>query len=156
MDLAWLSPLFFWLLLQLLCIIANLLLIVLQMIIWLGNYGSVLQSSQGGLTCEALRHYSFCTVGGSIGGLTTFSARPGWQLEFYVCVCVRVSCDHIGVWVAPILLQQRHWVVQKMSTELLTRSEVFGQLRKELYGEKQPNDSNTHIFIILGASVSTS
>lgn len=47
-------------------------------------------------------------------------------------------------------------MVQKMSTELLTRSEVFGQLRKELYGEKQPNDSNTHIFIILGASVSTS
>uniref|UniRef100_H2UQV8 Glucose-6-phosphate 1-dehydrogenase n=1 Tax=Takifugu rubripes TaxID=31033 RepID=H2UQV8_TAKRU len=36
--------------------------------------------------------------------------------------------------------------------ELLTRSEVFGQLRKELYGEKQLNDSNTHIFIILGAS----
>lgn len=43
-----------------------------------------------------------------------------------------------------------------MNTELLTRSEVFGQLRKELYGEKQLNDSNTHIFIILGASVSTS
>uniref|UniRef100_A0A674MVJ3 glucose-6-phosphate dehydrogenase (NADP(+)) n=1 Tax=Takifugu rubripes TaxID=31033 RepID=A0A674MVJ3_TAKRU len=39
-----------------------------------------------------------------------------------------------------------------MNTELLTRSEVFGQLRKELYGEKQLNDSNTHIFIILGAS----
>lgn len=47
-------------------------------------------------------------------------------------------------------------MVRKMSTELLTHSEVFGQLRKELYGEKQPNDSNTHIFIILGASVSTS
>lgn len=46
-------------------------------------------------------------------------------------------------------------MVQKMSTELLTRSEVFETLRKELYGEKQPDDSNTHIFIILGASVST-
>lgn len=43
-----------------------------------------------------------------------------------------------------------------MSTELLTRAEVCGQLRKELYGEEQRNDSNTHIFIILGASVSTS
>lgn len=69
---------------------------------------------------------------------------------------MRVSCDHIDMWVAPVLQQQRHPVVQKMSAELLTRSEVFGQLRKELYGEKQPNDSNTHIFIILGASVSTS
>lgn len=47
-------------------------------------------------------------------------------------------------------------MAQKMNTELLTRSEVFGQLRKELYGEEQLNDSNTHIFIILGASVSTS
>uniref|UniRef100_A0AAQ5YE65 glucose-6-phosphate dehydrogenase (NADP(+)) n=1 Tax=Amphiprion ocellaris TaxID=80972 RepID=A0AAQ5YE65_AMPOC len=41
---------------------------------------------------------------------------------------------------------------QKMSTEPLTRSEVFGQLRKELYGEEQSTHSNTHIFIILGAS----
>ncbi|TNM87131.1 hypothetical protein fugu_007361 [Takifugu bimaculatus] len=41
---------------------------------------------------------------------------------------------------------------RRWNTELLTRSEVFGQLRKELYGEKQLNDSNTHIFIILGAS----
>uniref|UniRef100_A0AAQ5ZYV3 Glucose-6-phosphate 1-dehydrogenase n=1 Tax=Amphiprion ocellaris TaxID=80972 RepID=A0AAQ5ZYV3_AMPOC len=40
----------------------------------------------------------------------------------------------------------------KMSTEPLTRSEVFGQLRKELYGEEQSTHSNTHIFIILGAS----
>lgn len=51
--------------------------------------------------------------------------------------------------------QQRHQMVHKMSPELLTRSEVFETLRKELYGEKQPDDSNTHIFIILGASVST-
>lgn len=42
-----------------------------------------------------------------------------------------------------------------MSTELLTRFEVCGQLRKELYGEKQTSVSNAHIFIILGASVST-
>lgn len=41
-----------------------------------------------------------------------------------------------------------------MSAEPLTRSEVFGQLRRELYGEEQSSDSNTHIFIILGASVS--
>ena len=44
---------------------------------------------------------------------------------------------------------------QKMSTEPLTRSEVFGQLRRELYGDKQSTHSPTHIFIILGASVST-
>lgn len=42
-----------------------------------------------------------------------------------------------------------------MSSEPLTRSEVFGQLRRELYGEEQPTHSNTHTFIILGASVST-
>ncbi|KAG8002701.1 Glucose-6-phosphate 1-dehydrogenase [Nibea albiflora] len=41
---------------------------------------------------------------------------------------------------------------QKMSSEPLTRSEVFGQLRKELYGEDQSTHSDTHIFIILGAS----
>lgn len=43
---------------------------------------------------------------------------------------------------------------RKMNTEPLTRSEVFGQLRKELYGEEPSSHSNTHIFIILGASVS--
>ncbi|XP_043984038.1 glucose-6-phosphate 1-dehydrogenase-like isoform X2 [Gambusia affinis] len=36
--------------------------------------------------------------------------------------------------------------------EPLTRSEVFGELRKELYGDKQSIHSSTHIFIILGAS----
>lgn len=41
---------------------------------------------------------------------------------------------------------------QKMNAEPLTRSEVFGQLRKELYGEEPSSHSNTHIFIILGAS----
>uniref|UniRef100_A0AAX7VRF7 Glucose-6-phosphate 1-dehydrogenase n=1 Tax=Astatotilapia calliptera TaxID=8154 RepID=A0AAX7VRF7_ASTCA len=44
---------------------------------------------------------------------------------------------------------------QKMSSESLTRSEVFGQLRRELYGEERSSHSNTHLFIILGASVST-
>uniref|UniRef100_A0AAX7UVW7 Glucose-6-phosphate 1-dehydrogenase n=1 Tax=Astatotilapia calliptera TaxID=8154 RepID=A0AAX7UVW7_ASTCA len=34
----------------------------------------------------------------------------------------------------------------------LTRSEVFGQLRRELYGEERSSHSNTHLFIILGAS----
>nr|XP_004558775.2 glucose-6-phosphate 1-dehydrogenase isoform X1 [Maylandia zebra] len=41
---------------------------------------------------------------------------------------------------------------QKMSSESLTRSEVFGQLRRELYGEERSSHSNTHLFIILGAS----
>uniref|UniRef100_A0A087Y1S4 Glucose-6-phosphate 1-dehydrogenase n=1 Tax=Poecilia formosa TaxID=48698 RepID=A0A087Y1S4_POEFO len=36
--------------------------------------------------------------------------------------------------------------------EPLTRSEVFGELRKELYGDKQSSHSSTHTFIILGAS----
>lgn len=45
-------------------------------------------------------------------------------------------------------------VEQKMSAEPATRSEVFGQLRKELYGEEHSSGSDTHIFIILGASVS--
>lgn len=36
--------------------------------------------------------------------------------------------------------------------EPLTRSEVFGELRKELYGDRESSPSNTHIFIILGAS----
>ncbi|XP_069544964.1 glucose-6-phosphate 1-dehydrogenase-like isoform X1 [Brachyistius frenatus] len=40
----------------------------------------------------------------------------------------------------------------KMSAEPLTRSEVFGQLRRELYGEEQSRHSSTHVFIILGAS----
>ncbi|XP_034001219.1 glucose-6-phosphate 1-dehydrogenase-like [Trematomus bernacchii] len=41
---------------------------------------------------------------------------------------------------------------QEMSSEPFTRSEVFGQLRRELYGEEQSSHSNTHTFIILGAS----
>ncbi|KAF7209773.1 glucose-6-phosphate 1-dehydrogenase [Nothobranchius furzeri] len=42
--------------------------------------------------------------------------------------------------------------IQNMSTETLTRSDVFGQFRRELYGEKRSSYSNAHIFIILGAS----
>ncbi|XP_054905636.1 glucose-6-phosphate 1-dehydrogenase-like isoform X2 [Poeciliopsis prolifica] len=36
--------------------------------------------------------------------------------------------------------------------EPLTQSEVFGELRKELYGDKQSSHSSTHVFIVLGAS----
>ncbi|KAM9752181.1 glucose-6-phosphate 1-dehydrogenase-like isoform 1-T1 [Menidia menidia] len=39
-----------------------------------------------------------------------------------------------------------------MNSEALARSDVFGQLRKELYGDEPSSNSNTHIFIILGAS----
>uniref|UniRef100_A0A8C5H8U4 Glucose-6-phosphate 1-dehydrogenase n=1 Tax=Gouania willdenowi TaxID=441366 RepID=A0A8C5H8U4_GOUWI len=49
--------------------------------------------------------------------------------------------------------QGSHGKGHTMSSSLpLTRSEVFGQLRKELYGENQSRQSNTHTFIILGAS----
>ncbi|XP_029011617.1 glucose-6-phosphate 1-dehydrogenase-like isoform X2 [Betta splendens] len=39
-----------------------------------------------------------------------------------------------------------------MNNKALTRSEVFGQLRKELYGDEPSTHSQTHVFIILGAS----
>ncbi|XP_076028018.1 glucose-6-phosphate 1-dehydrogenase-like [Genypterus blacodes] len=39
-----------------------------------------------------------------------------------------------------------------MSSEVVSRSEVFGWLKKELYGEKQSSSSPAHTFIILGAS----
>ncbi|TNN82826.1 Glucose-6-phosphate 1-dehydrogenase [Liparis tanakae] len=39
-----------------------------------------------------------------------------------------------------------------MSSEPLTRSEVFVQLRRELYGEERSGQSSAHIFILLGAS----
>ncbi len=38
----------------------------------------------------------------------------------------------------------------------LSRSEVFGQLRKELYDDVEFHQSDVHIFIIMGASVSLS
>lgn len=35
----------------------------------------------------------------------------------------------------------------------LSRSEVFGELRKELYDDKEFHQSDVHVFIIMGASV---
>lgn len=35
----------------------------------------------------------------------------------------------------------------------LSRSEVFGELRKELHDDKEFHQSDVHIFIIMGASV---
>lgn len=35
----------------------------------------------------------------------------------------------------------------------LSRSEVFGELRKELYEDKEFHQSDVHVFIIMGASV---
>lgn len=35
----------------------------------------------------------------------------------------------------------------------LSRSEVFGELRKELHDDKEFHESDAHIFIIMGASV---
>lgn len=42
----------------------------------------------------------------------------------------------------------------KMSNIPLSRSEVFGELRKELHDDKEFHQSDVHIFIIMGASVS--
>ena len=42
--------------------------------------------------------------------------------------------------------------VEKMSIPL-SRSEVFGQLRKELYEDVEFRQSDAHVFIIMGASV---
>ncbi|KAL4655489.1 glucose-6-phosphate 1-dehydrogenase-like [Arapaima gigas] len=41
----------------------------------------------------------------------------------------------------------------KMSSLPLSRSEVFGQLRKELHEDKEFHQSDVHIFIIMGASL---
>lgn len=35
----------------------------------------------------------------------------------------------------------------------LSRSEVFGELRKELHEDKEFHHSDVHVFIIMGASV---
>lgn len=35
----------------------------------------------------------------------------------------------------------------------LSRSEVFGELRKELHDDKEFHESDAHVFIIMGASV---
>lgn len=42
---------------------------------------------------------------------------------------------------------------EKMANIPLSRSEVFGELRKELYDDKEFHQSDAHIFIIMGASV---
>uniref|UniRef100_A0A8B9K5M7 Glucose-6-phosphate 1-dehydrogenase n=1 Tax=Astyanax mexicanus TaxID=7994 RepID=A0A8B9K5M7_ASTMX len=44
------------------------------------------------------------------------------------------------------------FVTEKMSALPLSRSEVFGELRKELYEDVEFHHSDVHIFIIMGAS----
>lgn len=43
--------------------------------------------------------------------------------------------------------------LEKMSNIPLSRSEVFGELRKELHEDVEFHQSDAHIFIIMGASV---
>uniref|UniRef100_A0A4W4HLB7 Glucose-6-phosphate 1-dehydrogenase n=1 Tax=Electrophorus electricus TaxID=8005 RepID=A0A4W4HLB7_ELEEL len=43
-------------------------------------------------------------------------------------------------------------LAEKMSTLPLSRSEVFGELRRELYDDEEFHQSDVHIFIIMGAS----
>lgn len=43
---------------------------------------------------------------------------------------------------------------EKMANIPLSRSEVFGELRKELHEDKEFHQSDVHVFIIMGASVS--
>lgn len=45
--------------------------------------------------------------------------------------------------------------LEKMADSPLSRSEVFGELRKELHDDKEFHESDVHIFIIMGASVRT-
>lgn len=45
-------------------------------------------------------------------------------------------------------------LLEKMSVIPLSRSEVFVELRKELYEDEEFHQSDVHIFIIMGASVS--
>lgn len=42
--------------------------------------------------------------------------------------------------------------LEKMSIPL-SRSEVFGELRKELYDDEEFHQSDVHVFIVMGASV---
>lgn len=42
---------------------------------------------------------------------------------------------------------------EKMANIPLSRSEVFGELRKELHEDKEFHQSDVHVFIIMGASV---
>lgn len=93
----------------------------------------------------AQRHYPFCTVGGSTGGKLFCKARMTAEMS-------SVMQPQGNEWSQQTVGEQ---MGQKMSSESLTRSEVFGQLRRELYGEERSSHSSTHLFIILGASVST-
>lgn len=44
--------------------------------------------------------------------------------------------------------------LEKMTSNIpLSRSEVFGELRKELHEDKEFRQSDAHVFIIMGASV---
>ena len=43
--------------------------------------------------------------------------------------------------------------LEKMTKIPLSRSEVFGELRKELHEDEEFHQSDAHIFIIMGASV---
>lgn len=47
------------------------------------------------------------------------------------------------------------YFVEKMSNIPLSRSEVFGELRKELHNDHEFRHSDVHVFIIMGASVRT-
>lgn len=49
-------------------------------------------------------------------------------------------------------LEQCVALSEKMSLPL-SRSEVFGQLRKDLYDDEEFHQTDVHIFIIMGASV---
>lgn len=94
----------------------------------------------------AQMHYPFCTVGGSTqSGKLFCKARMTAEMS-------SVMQPQGNEWSQQTVEEQ---MGQKMSSESLTRSEVFGQLRRELYGEERSSHSNTHLFIILGASVST-
>lgn len=93
--------------------------------------------------------YFFSTIGGSIN--FRFLCKPRVTIEispYRMCHVAIVEWEH-----SQQGQSESRWA-KKMSTEPLTRSEVFGQLRKELYGEEQSSHSSTHIFIVLGASVS--
>ncbi|KAG7471838.1 hypothetical protein MATL_G00102260 [Megalops atlanticus] len=54
--------------------------------------------------------------------------------------------------IEPKCFQKREIPRKKMTAPPLSRSEVFGQLRKELHDDKEFHQSDVHIFIIMGAS----
>lgn len=88
-------------------------------------------------------------------------ASGGWRLGFlsttvFLLLPAALTACHVAArsWEQLQRLDRSDLTERKMSAEPVTRSEVFGQLRKELYGEEPSTGSDTHIFIILGASVS--